>query len=80
MDRLEALLLRCEGAPIEMVEERLVAALQTARQAGARLFELRSTMVLARVMAEHHERHKAIEILAPICKWFVASIAGLHTR
>ena len=76
MDRLEALLLRCEEAPIEMVEERLVAALQTARQAGARLFELRSTMVLARVLAEHHERHKAIEILAPI--WFVASIAGLQ--
>jgi predicted ATPase len=53
-----------------MVEERLVTARQTARQAGARLFELRSTTVLARVMAERHERHKAIDILAPIYNWF----------
>jgi class 3 adenylate cyclase/tetratricopeptide (TPR) repeat protein len=74
MDRLEALLLRCEGAPIEIVEEHLVTALQTARQAGARLFELRSTTVLARVMAEHHERHKAIDILAPIYNWFTEGL------
>jgi class 3 adenylate cyclase len=70
MDRLEALLLRCEGAPTEMVEKCLSDALDTAHQAGARLFELRSATALARVMAEHNERHRAIDILAPIHNWF----------
>jgi predicted ATPase len=70
MDRLEALLLQYEGAPTEMVEKCLANALETARQPGARLFELRSATALARVMAEHNERHKAVDILAPIYSWF----------
>ena len=61
IDRLEALLLQCEGAPTEMVEECLVKALDMARQQGARLFELRSDTALARVVAEHNER-KAVDI------------------
>jgi hypothetical protein len=69
MDRLEALLLQCEGAPTEMVEECLAKARDTARQQGARLLELRSAAALARVMAEHKE-NKAAEILAPIYGWF----------
>jgi class 3 adenylate cyclase len=69
MDRLEALLLQCEGAPTEMVEECLAKALDMARQQGARLFELRSATALAQIMAEHNE-HKAVDILAPIYNWF----------
>jgi predicted ATPase len=70
MERLEALLLRCEGAPTEMVEKCLSNALDAAHQAGARLFELRSATALARVIAEHNERHRAIDTLAPIYNWF----------
>jgi class 3 adenylate cyclase len=70
MDRLEALLLQCEGAPTETIERCLFKALDTAHQAGARLFELRSATTLARVMAGHNERHGAINILAPIYNWF----------
>src|SRR5260370_32407905 len=47
MDRLEALLLQSERAPTEMVEKCLANALETARQPGARLFELRSATALA---------------------------------
>jgi hypothetical protein len=47
MDRLEALLLQCEGAPTEVVEECLAKALDTARPQGTRLFELRSATALA---------------------------------
>jgi class 3 adenylate cyclase len=73
MDRLEALLLQCEGAPTEMVEECLAKALDMARQQGARLFELRSATALAQIMAEHNE-HKAVNILAPIYNWFTEGL------
>ena len=75
MDRLDGLLLQCEGAPTEMVEECLAKALDIARQQGARLFELRSATALARVMAEHNE-NKAGDILAPIYNSFTER---LHT-
>jgi predicted ATPase len=63
-------LLQYEGAPTEVVEKCLANALETARLAGARLFELRSATALAGVMAGHNERHKAIDILAPIYRRF----------
>ena len=69
IDRLDALLLQCEGAPTEVVEEFLAKALDAARPQGARLFELRSATALARIMAEHNE-HKAVDILAPIYNCF----------
>jgi len=73
IDRLEALLLQSEGAPIEMVEECLAEALDVARQQGARLFELRSATALAQIIAEHNE-HKAVDILAPIYNWFTEGL------
>ena len=76
MDRLEALLLQCEGAPTEMVEECLAKALDVGRQQGSRLFELRSATALARIMAEHNEQN-AVDILAPIYNWFTE---GFDTR
>ena len=75
IDRLEAALLQCEGAPAEMIEECLKKSLDTAHQQGARLFELRSATALARAMAEHNE-HRAHDILAPIYNWFTE---GLET-
>jgi predicted ATPase len=67
-------LLQCEEAPTEMVEQCLANALDAARQTGARLFELRSATTLARVMAEHNERHKAVDILAPIHSGFTEGL------
>jgi tetratricopeptide (TPR) repeat protein len=80
MDRLEALLLQCEGAPTEMVEKCLSNALDTAHQAGARLFELRSATALARVVAGHNERYRAIDILAPIHNWFTEGFDTLDLK
>ena len=74
IDRLDALLLQCEGAPTEVVEECLAKALDTARPQGARLFELRSATALARIMAEHNE-HKAVDILAPIYNCFTEGLS-----
>ena len=42
IERLESLLLRCEQAAPEIVEEYLVKSLHIARRQGARLFELRT--------------------------------------
>ena len=79
MDRLEALLLQCEGAPTEMVEECLAKALDMARQQGARLFELRSATALAQIIAKHNE-HKAVDILAPIYNWFTEGFDTLDLK
>jgi hypothetical protein len=76
MNRLEALVLQREGAPVAMVEEWLATALAIARQAEARLFELRAATALARLMVEQHERHKAVNILARVYNWFTE---GLET-
>jgi hypothetical protein len=76
INRLEALVLQCEGATFAMIEECLATALATARQAEARLFELRSATALARLMAEQHERRKAVDTLARVYNWFTE---GLET-
>ena len=73
IDRLEALLLQCEGAPTEMVEQCLARVLDMAHRQGARLFELRSATALARVMAEHN-KHKAVDILSPIYNCFTEGL------
>jgi predicted ATPase len=80
MNRLEALVLQCEGASTAMIEERLANALTIARQAEARLFELRSATALARAMAENHERLKAIDLLAPIYGWFTEGFDTLDLK
>ena len=58
IERLEGLLLRCEQAAPEIVEEYLVKSLNTARRQGARLFELRTATTFGRVLAERGERRR----------------------
>jgi len=70
IDRLEALLQQHKRASAEIVEECLANSLTTARRQGARLLELRTAATLARVLAEKNERHKAVDLLAPIYGWF----------
>jgi predicted ATPase len=70
IDRLEALLQQHEGAPAEIVEERLINALDMARRQEARLLELRAALTLARVLVERKASHEAIDLLTPIYGWF----------
>ena len=68
--RLEALLLQRQGLSIALVKQCLANAVGIAHEQGARLLELRSTTLLARVLAENSDRRMAIEMLAPIYEWF----------
>jgi hypothetical protein len=70
IERLEAVLLQYEGAADEIVEECLAKSSSTARRQGARLLELRTATTLARVLVEKNQRHKALDILAPVYGWF----------
>ena len=45
-------------------------ALAVAQGQGAKLWELRTAMSLARLWMEHGERQKAIDLLAPVYVWF----------
>jgi predicted ATPase len=70
IDRLESLLLQCEHAAPEIIEEYLVKSLNTARRQGARLFELRTAATFGRVLADRGERRQAVDLLAPVYSWF----------
>ena len=51
-------------------ERYLLTAIDTARRQGARLFELRATMSLARLLASQDRRDEARGMLAEIYGWF----------
>jgi class 3 adenylate cyclase len=68
--RLAALLSLIEGATSEIVEHQLNEALRIAREQGARFFELRSAIVLARLWGEQGRRAEARDLLAPVYGWF----------
>jgi hypothetical protein len=70
IDRLEGLLRLSEQDSIDVVEVYLSRSLNTARQQGARLFELRTAATFARVLAERDERRRAVDLLAPVFGWF----------
>ncbi|MBV9117944.1 MAG: hypothetical protein JOY63_11355 [Acetobacteraceae bacterium] len=70
IDRLEALVLQREQAAPESVEGGLTRSLNTARRQGARLFELRTATTFARALADKGERHRAVDMLAPVYSWF----------
>jgi class 3 adenylate cyclase len=70
IERLEALLLKSEQAPSEMVEEYLTNSLKTARRQGALLLALRAATSLARLWGEQGRRTEARELLVPVYGWF----------
>jgi predicted ATPase len=77
LERVEAELLRAEGAPAQCVEVQLNKAIDTARGQGARLFELRAANSLARLWRDEGRRAEAHALLAPIYAWFTE---GFNTR
>jgi class 3 adenylate cyclase/tetratricopeptide (TPR) repeat protein len=68
--RWSALLSLTEGHSSEIVECQLHEALRIAREQGARSFELRSAIMLARLLREQGRRAEAFDLLAPIYGWF----------
>jgi hypothetical protein len=75
MERVEAELLRAEGAPSQTVAAQLNKAITTARSQGARLFELRAATDLARLWRDEGRRSEAHALLAPIYGWFTEGFA-----
>ena len=51
-------------------ERCLRTAIDVAREQGARLFELRATVSLARLLRDTNRRDEARSMLAAICNWF----------
>jgi tetratricopeptide (TPR) repeat protein len=70
LERVEAELLRREGAPSQTVAAQLNKAISTARSQGARLFELRAATNLARLWRDVDRRAEAHALLGPIYGWF----------
>jgi len=68
--RIEAELLRLEGAAPTEIENCFRNALSTARRQGAKSFELRTATSLARVCREQGLNDAARDELAPVLGWF----------
>jgi predicted ATPase len=73
--RLAASISQIEGSPSEVVERHLNEALSIARDQGARLPELRSATVLAKLWAEQGRQMEARALLVPIYGWFTQGFA-----
>jgi predicted ATPase len=73
--RVEAQLLRAEGASTQMVERRLNEAIRVARGQGARLLELRAATDLAGLWRDEGRWAEAHALLAPIYGWFTEGFA-----
>jgi len=65
----ELLMIKDQGNAAE-AERCLRTAIEVARRQGARLFELRATVSLARLMANQGRRDEAHAILGDIYNWF----------
>jgi hypothetical protein len=70
LERVEAELLRAEGAPSQAVGAQLNKAISTAHSQGARLLELRAATSLARLWRNEGRGAEAHALLAPIYGWF----------
>ena len=68
--RIEGELRRAQGASPDEVEAYLQAALNVAHSQGAKSFELRAAMSLARLWRDHSRVAEARRLLAPIYGWF----------
>ena len=62
--------LRKPAADLEPAERHLRRAIEIARHQGAKLWELRSTVSLARLLRDTNRRHEARAMLAEIYNWF----------
>src|SRR5262249_61075780 len=75
----EALLRQASSAQGE-AEGRFLEAIQLARRQGARPFELRASISLARLWAQRGKRAAAREHLEQIYHWFTEGLDGVDQR
>jgi ATP/maltotriose-dependent transcriptional regulator MalT len=80
IDRLEGLLRQSQRDAVEIVDGYFSRSLDTARQQGARLFELRTATAFAQVLAERNERRRAFDLLAPIYGWFTEGFDAVDLK
>jgi predicted ATPase len=80
---VEAEMHRLRGMLLLSINERTAAensyrrALEVAQQQGAKFWELRAALALARLWRDQGKRMEARDLLSPVCGWFTE---GLDTR
>ena len=81
LHRLQGLLLST-NSPLRLddAEASFEKALAIARSLGARLFELRAAMSMARLWRDQGKREEARELLAPTYGWFIEGFDTLDLR
>jgi len=62
--------LRLENGQVELAEAQFREGLALARTKGAKVWELRATMSLARLLAKKRRRHEALAMLTEMYNWF----------
>jgi predicted ATPase len=70
LHRIEGEVRRAAGYPVSDVEACFESALEVSRRQGARMFELRAAMSLARLWREQGRNVEARDLLAPVYSWF----------
>jgi predicted ATPase/DNA-binding winged helix-turn-helix (wHTH) protein len=71
--RLKGALLAQSPATIDQAEMSLNQSLERSRQQGARVWELRAAIDLAKLLTAQERREDAQGLLAPVLKWFAES-------
>jgi predicted ATPase len=74
------LLLECEPNDVAQAEASFRAAIKTAREQDARLYELRATISLARLLSKQGKRDEARTMLAEIYGWFTEGFDTLDLK
>ena len=69
--------LRLKQGQTDLAEADFREAIALARRMGAKAWELRATISLARLLASNGHRHKAHAMLAEVYNWFTV---GFDTR
>jgi tetratricopeptide (TPR) repeat protein len=82
----EAEMLRCRGMLLLSINERAAAegsyhrALAVAQRQGAKFWELRAAMSMARLWRDQGKRDAARDLLAPVCDWFTEGFDTLDLK
>jgi predicted ATPase len=82
----EAEMLRCRGMLLLSINERAAAegsyhrALAAAQRQGAKFWELRAAMSMARLWRDQGKRDAARDLLAPVCDWFTEGFDTLDLK
>jgi class 3 adenylate cyclase/predicted ATPase len=78
--RIEGEARRAAGHAVIDVEHCLGRALAISRRQGARMFELRAAMALARLWRDQGRKVEARDLLAPIYGWFTEGFATIDLK